>query len=62
MSAAPLALVGYYEPWWIQILKGIVIFAVALQLTRGKCNERSSRRAKRCVPLPIISKIRKIPG
>jgi NADH-quinone oxidoreductase subunit H len=27
-----MALVGYYEPWWIQILKGIVIFAVALQL------------------------------
>jgi NADH-quinone oxidoreductase subunit H len=27
-----LALVGYYEPWWIQILKGIVIFAVGLQL------------------------------
>jgi NADH-quinone oxidoreductase subunit H len=27
-----LAVVGYYEEWWIQILKGIVIFAVALQL------------------------------
>src|SRR6202140_3027581 len=27
-----IALVGYYEPWWIQILKAIVIFAVALQL------------------------------
>jgi NADH-quinone oxidoreductase subunit H len=27
-----LALVGYYEPWWIQIVKAIVIFAVALQL------------------------------
>src|SRR5207244_12266215 len=27
-----LALVGYYEPWWIQIVKSIVIFAVALQL------------------------------
>src|SRR6202011_905388 len=25
-------LVGYYEPWWIQIVKGIVIFAVGLQL------------------------------
>ena len=24
--------VGYYEPWWIQILKAIVIFAVGLQL------------------------------
>jgi NADH-quinone oxidoreductase subunit H len=32
MSAAPLALVGYYEAWWIQIVKAIVIFAVALQL------------------------------
>ena len=28
----PLAEVGYYEPWWIQIIKGIVIFAVGLQL------------------------------
>ena len=27
-----LALVGYYEAWWIQILKAIVIFAVGLQL------------------------------
>jgi NADH-quinone oxidoreductase subunit H len=27
-----LALVGYYEPWWIQIVKALVIFAVALQL------------------------------
>ena len=26
------ALVGYYEPWWIQIIKAIVIFAVVLQL------------------------------
>src|ERR1700674_1423060 len=32
MTAAPLALIGHYEPWWIQILKAIVIFAVALQL------------------------------
>lgn len=31
-SAAPLAIVGYYEPWWIQIIKAIVIFAVGLQL------------------------------
>jgi NADH-quinone oxidoreductase subunit H len=30
--ALPLAEVGYYEEWWVQILKGIVIFAVALQL------------------------------
>ncbi len=28
----PLAVVGYYEPWWIQIIKAIVIFAVGLQL------------------------------
>src|ERR1035438_6432842 len=27
-----LAVVGYYEPWWVQILKAIVIFAVGLQL------------------------------
>jgi NADH-quinone oxidoreductase subunit H len=27
-----LALVGYYEPWWIQILKALIIFAVGLQL------------------------------
>ncbi len=27
-----LSVVGYYEPWWIQILKGVVIFAIALQL------------------------------
>jgi NADH-quinone oxidoreductase subunit H len=26
------ALVGYYEPWWIQIIKSLVIFIVALQL------------------------------
>jgi len=27
-----IATVSYFEPWWIQILKGIIIFAVALQL------------------------------
>jgi NADH-quinone oxidoreductase subunit H len=32
MSTGPLALVTYYEPWWIQVIKAIVIFAVALQL------------------------------
>src|SRR5437660_5014573 len=26
------ALVGYYEPWWVQVLKALVIFVVALQL------------------------------
>jgi NADH-quinone oxidoreductase subunit H len=24
--------VGYYEPWWIALLKGLVIFAVVFQL------------------------------
>ena len=28
----PLASVSYYEPWWIQIIKAIVIFAIVLQL------------------------------
>jgi NADH-quinone oxidoreductase subunit H len=32
MTLPQLALVGYYEEWWIQILKAIVIFLVALQL------------------------------
>jgi len=27
-----LAIVGYYEPWYVQIIKAIVIFAVGLQL------------------------------
>jgi NADH-quinone oxidoreductase subunit H len=27
-----LGAVEYYEPWWIQILKGVIIFAVGLQL------------------------------
>jgi NADH-quinone oxidoreductase subunit H len=27
-----LAVVGYYEAWWIQVVKAIVIFAVGLQL------------------------------
>ncbi|HEX5225163.1 MAG TPA: NADH-quinone oxidoreductase subunit NuoH [Solirubrobacteraceae bacterium] len=27
-----IAVVGYYEPWWIQIIKALVIFAVGLQL------------------------------
>ena len=27
-----LALVGYAEPWWIQIIKGLVLFLVGLQL------------------------------
>ena len=26
------AVVGYYEPWWIQILKAVIIFAIGLQL------------------------------
>jgi NADH-quinone oxidoreductase subunit H len=34
LSTVPtvLADVSYFEPWWMQILKGIVIFAVGLQL------------------------------
>jgi NADH-quinone oxidoreductase subunit H len=28
----PLADVTYFEPWWIQLLKGVVIFAIVLQL------------------------------
>src|SRR5271166_4909135 len=27
-----LATVGYYEEWWIQVLKAVIIFAVGLQL------------------------------
>jgi NADH-quinone oxidoreductase subunit H len=27
-----IATVNYFEPWWIQVLKGIIIFAIALQL------------------------------
>ena len=30
--ALPLAEVAYYEPWWIQILKAVILFAVGLQL------------------------------
>jgi NADH-quinone oxidoreductase subunit H len=29
---SPLAAVDYYEPWWVQIIKSVVIFAVGLQL------------------------------
>jgi NADH-quinone oxidoreductase subunit H len=28
----PFAEIGYFEPWWMQILKALVIFAVGLQL------------------------------
>ena len=28
----PFALVGYYEPWWIQLLKGVLIFAIVFNL------------------------------
>jgi NADH-quinone oxidoreductase subunit H len=30
--AAPFGLVGYYEPWWMQIAKALVIFLVVFQL------------------------------
>ncbi|HEU0318639.1 MAG TPA: NADH-quinone oxidoreductase subunit H, partial [Solirubrobacteraceae bacterium] len=32
MTPALLATVGYYEPWWIQIVKGVVIALIGLQL------------------------------
>jgi NADH-quinone oxidoreductase subunit H len=32
MSIGPVALIGYFEPIWIQVLKAILIFAIALQL------------------------------
>jgi NADH-quinone oxidoreductase subunit H len=32
LTALPVAEVGYVEPWWMQILKAIVILAVGLQL------------------------------
>jgi NADH-quinone oxidoreductase subunit H len=31
-APSTLAVLGYYEPWWIQVLKAIVIFAIGLQL------------------------------
>ena len=31
-STEPLAEVGYYEPWWMQILKAIAIFSVVFNL------------------------------
>ena len=40
--------VGYYEPWWIQILKALVIFAVGFQLVP----DRADRRAQAARPLP----------
>ena len=41
-SCAMIATVGYYEPWWIQILKAIVIFAVGLQLVPSCCSPSAS--------------------
>jgi NADH-quinone oxidoreductase subunit H len=32
VSVSPLATVGFYESWWVQIIKAIVVFAVGLQL------------------------------
>jgi NADH-quinone oxidoreductase subunit H len=32
VTTLPLAEVGYFEPWWMQILKAIVIFVVGLSL------------------------------
>lgn len=32
MTTPVLAVVGYFEPWWIQIIKAVIIFAVGVQL------------------------------
>ena len=29
---APLAAIDYYEAWWVQILKALLIFFIALQI------------------------------
>jgi hypothetical protein len=26
------ATVGYFEPWWIQVIKGILIFVIGLSI------------------------------
>ena len=44
-----LATVGFYEEWWIQILKAIVIFAVGLQLVPSG----AARRAQAARALPV---------
>ena len=43
-----LADVGYYEPWWMQILKSLVIFFVVFNLVPM----RPARRAQAARPLP----------
>ncbi len=45
------AQVGYYEAWWIQILKAVVIFAVVFQLVPGRAAGRA--RAARPLPVPL---------
>ena len=57
--ALPLADVAYVEPWWMQILKSIVIFLVGLQIlpaamTLGASpvpavSERTNRYTDMCV-------------
>jgi NADH-quinone oxidoreductase subunit H len=32
MTSLPLANVFYYEPWWMQVIKSIVLFAIGLQI------------------------------
>jgi NADH-quinone oxidoreductase subunit H len=32
MIHSMFAVVGYYEPWWVQIIKAVIIFAIGLQL------------------------------
>ena len=60
MSA--MAVVGYYEPWWIQVLKALVIFVVALALTRIV----SLASLLACVAMPIFASlhfpVRRIPS
>ena len=41
----PLAVVGYAETWWIQILKSLVIFVVGLQLVPLDVRSIESARA-----------------
>jgi len=64
-----LAVVGYYEPWYVQIIKAIVIFAVGLQLVpvvlmaerkimgrmQGRYGPTAWVHTARCSPSPTSS-------
>ena len=50
-GSVALAEVGYFEPWWIQIIKGIVIFAVGLPARAGRAAGRA--QAPRPLPAPL---------